>query len=195
LRIKNYPKPCNPEKEMRLHSHDLLAIGVDYQERLIPAIDNKETLIRDSRLLFSGLDLLGVPLVISRQYPKGLGDTVPEIREVTGKATVLDKTTFSCYQDEAIRKAVAATGRRHIVLSGTEAHVCVLQTAIDLREAGFQVVLVADCVGSRRPIDRDYALKRAAGEGVILVSYEQLLFELLAGASSPAFKALSALLK
>ncbi|MDR2075730.1 MAG: hydrolase [Desulfovibrio sp.] len=180
---------------MRLHIHDTLAIGVDYQERLIPAIQDKETLIRNSRLLFSGLEILGVPVVVSRQYPKGLGDTVPEIREVTVKATVLDKLSFSCYQDSAIKQTVDAAGRRTVVLSGTEAHVCVLQTAIDLREAGFRVVLVADCAGSRRSGDKEYGLRRAAGEGAILVSYEQLLFELLAGASSPGFKALSALLK
>jgi nicotinamidase-related amidase len=180
---------------MRLHAQDILAIGVDYQERLIPAIHDKETLIRNSRLLFSGLEILGIPVIISRQYPKGLGDTVAEIREVTAKATILEKMSFSCYQESAIRKAVDASGRRHVVLSGTEAHVCVLQTAIDLREAGFQVILVADCAGSRRPGDKEYGLRRIAGEGALLVSYEQLLFELLATAASPAFKAISSLLK
>jgi hypothetical protein len=180
---------------MRLRAQNVLAIGVDYQERLIPAINDKESLLRDSRILLSGLDLLEIPMILSRQYPKGLGDTVSEIRKVTAKATVMDKTTFSCYQNVAIKREVDATGRRQIVLCGVEAHVCVLQTAIDLREAGFQVALVADCLGSRRPGDKKYALKRAVAEGALLVSYEQLLFELLAGASSPAFKSLSALLK
>ena len=180
---------------MRLHAQDTLAIGVDFQERLIPAIHDKETLIRNSRLLFAGLEILEVPLVISRQYPRGLGETVPEIREVTAKATILEKMSFSCYQESAIKRVVDAAGRRNVVLAGTEAHVCVLQTAIDLRAAGFQVVLVADCVGSRRPGDKEYGLRRLAGEGALLVSYEQLLFELLATAASPAFKALSSLLK
>jgi hypothetical protein len=180
---------------MRLHAQDTLAIGVDFQERLIPAIHDKETLIRNSRLLFAGLDILEIPLVISRQYPKGLGETVPEIREVTAKATILEKMSFSCYRENAIKRVVDAAGRRNVVLAGTEAHVCVLQTAVDLRAAGFQVVLVADCVGSRRPADKEYGLRRIAGEGALLVSYEQLLFELLATAASPAFKAISSLLK
>jgi nicotinamidase-related amidase len=178
-----------------MHAQETLAIGIDYQERLIPAIHDKETLIRNSRLLFSGLEILEVPVIVSRQYPKGLGDTVPEIREVTGKATVRDKTSFSCYQDSTIRTMVHAAGRRNIVLSGTETHVCVLQTAVDLRADGFRVSIVADCAGSRKPDDKKYGLKRAAGEGVTLVTYEQLLFELLAGATSPAFKSLAALLK
>ncbi|MDR2162095.1 MAG: isochorismatase family protein, partial [Desulfovibrio sp.] len=127
---------------MRLSAHEVLAIGVDYQERLIPAIHDKESLLRNSRILFTGLDLLDVPILISRQYPKGLGDTVPEIREVAGKARTLDKITFSCYQPGALKEEVDASGRRTVILSGTETHVCVLQTAIDLLAAGFRVVFV-----------------------------------------------------
>jgi hypothetical protein len=183
------------ETGMRLHPKDILAVGIDYQERLIPAIHEKETLIRNSRLLFAGLNILEVPVLISRQYPKGLGDTVSEIREVTGTATILDKLSFSCYGDAAIRQAVDAAGRRNIVVAGTEAHVCVLQTVIDLGAAGYQVVYVVDCAGSRKPEDKKYALKRAAREGALLVTYEQLLFELLGSAASASFKTLSALLK
>jgi hypothetical protein len=180
---------------MKLHPKDILAIGIDYQERLIPAIHEKETLIRNSRLLFAGLNILEIPVLISRQYPKGLGDTVSEIREVTGAATILDKVSFSCYGDPAIKQAVDAAGRRTIVVAGTEAHVCVLQTVVDLEAAGYQVVYVVDCAGSRKPEDKKYALKRAAREGALLVTYEQLLFELLGSAASTSFKALSALLK
>lgn len=180
---------------MRICTENIAAIAIDYQERLIPAIHDNADVIRSSRILLAGLETLGVPVIVSRQYPKGLGDTVPEIKEVTGRATVLDKTAFSCFEDDGIKAAVEALGRKTIVLCGTEAHVCVLQTAVDLREAGYQVVYVVDCMGSRKERDKKYGLKRVKQEGGLLVTYEQLLFELIRGAGSPAFKDISKLVK
>ena len=180
---------------MRILAENAVAIGIDYQERLIPAINDNATVIRNSRILFAGLELLDVPVIVSRQYPKGLGDTVPEIREVTGKATVLDKTSFSCYADAGIRQHLENLGRTTVILGGTEAHVCVLQTAVDLIAAGYRVVYVTDCMGSRKADDKKHGIKRVAQEGALLVTYEQILFELLQGATAPAFKDISKLVK
>ena len=180
---------------MRILAENAIAIGIDYQERLIPAINENEAVIRNSRTLFSGLELLHVPVIVSRQYPKGLGDTVAEIREVTGNAAVLDKTSFSCYGDAGIRQALECSGRKTVILGGTEAHVCVLQTAVDLLAAGYKVAYVADCMGSRKPGDKKFGLKRAGQEGALLVTCEQILFELLGGAAAPAFKDISRLVK
>ena len=180
---------------MRMLTDNVIAIGIDYQERLIPAINENMTVIRNSCILFAGLELLRVPVIISRQYPKGLGDTIAEIREVTGNATVLDKTSFSCYGDADIRQALEGSGRKTAILGGVEAHVCVLQTAVDLRAAGYQVVYVVDCVGSRKAEDKEYGLKRAGQEGALLATYEQILFELLGGSTAPAFKDISRLVK
>ena len=180
---------------MRILAEHTVAIGIDYQERLIPAIDDNAAVIRNSRILFAGLELLNVPVIISRQYPKGLGDTGAEIKEVTGRATVLDKTSFSCYGDAGIKQALESLGRKTVILGGTEAHVCVLQTAVDLQAAGYRVVYVTDCVGSRKANDKKYGLKRVGQEGALLVTYEQLLFELLQGATAPAFKEISKLVK
>lgn len=186
--------PCAGDL-MRIFAEHTIAIGIDYQERLIPAINENSIVIRNSRILFSGLKLLQVPAIVSRQYPKGLGDTVAEIREVTDTAAVLDKTSFSCYGDAGIRQALEHSGRTTIILGGTEAHVCVLQTAVDLRAAGYQVIYVVDCMGSRTTEDKQYGLKRAAQEGALLVTYEQILFELLGSATAPAFKDISKLVK
>jgi nicotinamidase-related amidase len=180
---------------MKILAENAIAIGIDYQERLIPAIAESAAMIRNARILFSGLTALGVPLIISRQYPKGLGDTVAEIREVSGNAAVLDKTSFSCYGDAGIRQALEQSGRTTVILGGTEAHVCVLQTAVDLLAAGCRVVYVTDCMGSRKADDKRYGLKRAEQEGALLVTCEQLLFELLGGATAPAFKTISSLVK
>ena len=180
---------------MRILAEHAIAIGIDYQERLLPAINDNTAVIRNSCILFSGLESLRVPVIISRQYPKGLGDTVAEIRETTKNAAVLDKTSFSCCGDAGIRQALEQSGRKTVILGGTEAHVCVLQTAVDLRAAGYQVVYVTDCMGSRKAEDKKYGIKRAKQEGALLVTYEQILFELLGGASAPAFKDISRLVK
>ena len=180
---------------MRILPENTIAIGIDYQERLIPAINEHMAVIRNSRILFAGLELLHIPAIISRQYPKGLGDTVAEIREVTANATVLDKTSFSCHGDAGIRQALEASGRKTVILGGAEAHVCVLQTAVDLLAAGYQVVYVIDCAGSRKAEDKKYGLKRAGQEGALLVTCEQILFELLGGSTAPAFKDISKLVK
>ena len=180
---------------MRLLAEHTAAIAIDYQERLIPAIHDNSTVVHNSAILLAGLEALQVPVLVSRQYPKGLGDTVEPIKAVTQKATVLDKTAFSCYGDDTIKQAVERLGRKNIILCGTEAHVCVLQTALDLQAAGSQVVYAVDCVGSRKAQDKNYGIKRVAQEGALLVTYEQVLFELLQGAAAPAFKAISALVK
>ena len=180
---------------MRLNIQDALLLGIDFQEKLVPAMHDKEVLIKSSATLLQGLNLLQVPMIITRQYPKGLGDTVAPLREVTPNAQVHDKTTFSCYQDGATRKAIEAFKRKQIIICGTEAHVCVLQTTIDMLADGYQIYYVTDCMGSRRPHDKKFGIKRAALEGAMLTTYEGVLFELMGGAGSPVFKQVSQLIQ
>jgi nicotinamidase-related amidase len=176
---------------MRICAENTMTIVVDYQERLMPVINEKEEIIRNSVKLLTGLDILGVPCIVSQQYPKGLGETIPAIREVTSQAVYYDKTSFSCYGDTAIKDAINAQARRNVILCGVEAHICVLQTAIDLRDAGFQTILVTDCIGSRKADDKKYGIKRAMHEGVILATYESVLFELTSDAKNQAFKSIA----
>jgi nicotinamidase-related amidase len=180
---------------MRIHADTAVAVAVDYQERLMPAIHDASELIRSSRLLLSGLRELKVPVIISRQYPKGLGDTVPEIKDVTPDAVPCEKISFSCWGSEQFRDALQKLNRKNIVLCGVEAHVCVLQTAVDLLASGYGVLFTADCTGSRKKHDKKMGLKRAEREGALLVTGEQILFELLESAAAPAFKSISALLR
>ena len=180
---------------MRLKPENCLTLAIDYQERLVPPVEDRETLIKNSRILLEGLGVLGLPLIVSRQYPEKLGDSIPEIKEVTGPGLVLDKTDFSCYQDPALKEAIDRTGRKTVIICGVEAHICVLQTCVDLAEAGFQVVVPADCVGSRRGLDKKYGLKRLVQEGCLAATYESILFELTVGKSSSAFKDISRLVK
>ena len=180
---------------MKLIAHETMAMVIDYQERMMPVIADKEALLTRSRLLLAGLNLLHIPLLVTRQYPKGLGDTVPIIQEMTVGAPVLDKLCFGAYEEDHTKEAVQAMQRKNIIVCGVEAHICVLQTIISLQAEGFQTVLVEDCVGSRRKQDKETALKRAMQEGALITSSEAILFELLGVAGTDTFKYISRMVK
>ncbi len=180
---------------MRIRPEEAMAIVVDYQEKLIPVIHDFETVVKNSQILLEGLKELEVPMVISQQYTKGLGETIAPIRDVVGEAGTMEKTTFSLWQTEEIRRAITETGRKKVILCGVEAHICVLQTAIDLLAEEYEVYLVQDCIGSRKPNDKKFACKRAMQEGAWLTTYEAVLYELTMGAKNPHFKAISKLTK
>ena len=180
---------------MRIKPENTIAIAVDYQTKLVPAMNNIRELIHNSSILLKGLKALDVPVIITQQYTKGLGETVLDIRSAAGDCPVFDKITFSCFMDEAIKNAIYSSGRKTVLVCGIEAHVCVLQTVIDLIEEGYQVVLVSDCIDSRKPSDKEAALVRARQEGAIITSYEAILFELTQIAGNEKFKEISRLVK
>ncbi len=180
---------------MRLKAENTMAIVVDYQEKLMPVINENEQVIKNSVTLIKGLRELQVPIIVSQQYTKGLGETVEPIKEALGEFTPYEKKTFSLWATEEIKEAILAQDRKNVIICGAEAHICVLQTLIDLEENGFNVFLVVDCIGSRKPMDKKFGCKRAVKEGAFLTTYEATLYELTEGAHTPAFKAISKLTK
>lgn len=180
---------------MRIKAEDTMALIVDCQESLMKVMYQAEELERSVQILIRGLKALGIPMILTQQYTKGLGNSVPSVYEAAETKEYMDKISFSCYQDSEIAAAVDGSGRKNILICGIETHICVLQTCIDLKTAGYQPVLVADCVSSRRKSDRDIGLKRAVQEGVLLTSYEAILFELLEKAGGDTFKTISKLIK
>lgn len=170
---------------MRIIREKTAAVCVDYQERILPAMTDPETLLQNTVKLLKGLRVLGVPVYLTQQYTKGLGDTVAPIREAAGTSEHLEKLTFSAYPQL----------REKLLLRGIESHICVLQTAMDLKAHGYQPYLVADCLSSRKPADHRMALERAKQEGILLTTYEAILFELLAAAGTPDSKAIQKLIK
>lgn len=181
---------------MRILAEETMALIIDFQERLVPVINHSEELLRSSSILVKGLKALGIPMMVSQQYTKGIGMTVPAITEAVGEDfTYYDKVAFSCAEDDKLLEKIRETGKRNIILCGIEAHICVLQTAIDLIAMGYNVILVEDCIGSRRESDRTAAVRRAEAEGAIITSYESILFELTRVAKTEVFKIISGLIK
>lgn len=164
---------------------------IDFQEKLVPAVAGSKELMERVQRLLKGLKVLDVPMVVTQQYTKGLGMSVPEIWEASGKADYLDKITFSGLQ--AVETLIL--GKKYILVCGMEAHCCVLQTVIDLAGAGYIPVLVTDCIGSRREMDLRMAIKRAEQEGAILTTCEAVLFELLQEAGTEEFREILKVIK
>lgn len=180
---------------MRITPEDTLAICVDYQEKLMPAIFDGEAVLERAEILIKGLHALQVPVLVTQQYTKGLGKTVEPVHSALGEYVPFEKLTFGAYDDAGIKAAVDEYGRKTILVFGTETHICVLQTALGLREAGYHVVLVDDCCGSRKPTDRESAFRRAMSEGIAVCCSEAVLFELTAVAGTEVFKTISKLVK
>jgi nicotinamidase-related amidase len=168
---------------------------VDVQAKLIPAMAEPEETVRHCALLLQAAEVVGVPALMSEQYPQGLGPTVAGLADRFGAVGRHAKVEFSCLRNDAIRQTLEANGRRQVVVAGVEAHVCVLQTGLDLRAAGYEVFVVADAVSSRRPFSKATALSRLAAAGVNVVTAEMVVFEWAEKAGSPTFKTLSALVR
>ncbi len=182
-------------KRTRLLRENCVLVGIDYQERLVPAMSGKEELIDASVRLLKGFQILGLPVVMTQQYPKGLGQTIPEIKEANEDAVYIDKVAFSAWKEENFVKKIEELGRKVAVVVGIETHVCEQQTVLDMMDAGYTVYVAADCVASRKDSDRDTAIRFMQEAGAGVMSYEAILFELLETSKAPEFKAISALVK
>lgn len=186
---------------MRILAENTCCVVIDYQEKILPAMSEKEELLANSIKLLEGLAILNVPVMVTGQYTKGLGMNVPEIRAAAGTEIYFDKTSFSIYEDEAAKEALCGMKnsrgeqRKTVVICGIEAHVCVLQTVIDLKAAGYLPVLVEDCISSRKLHDKEIAVARARDEGAVITTCESLLFELTRAAGTDQFKLISKLVK
>lgn len=168
---------------------------IDIQEKLFPLMDRHEALLKKCSQLIEGLKILGVPLLVTEQYPKGLGSTIGEISSMTFSFPVVEKMAFSCCDEPAVLGNPALKNRKTVIVFGIEAHVCVLQTTIDLMDAGYQAVVVADCISSRNREDKQLAVERMRSEGAVITSCESILLELARVSGTDEFKAISRLIK
>lgn len=190
---------------IKIKREDSIFVGIDYQERIMPAMKNNEELEQTIVKLIKGCRILGVPVIVTQQYTRGLGETIPSVKqalteslgETVPEATFepIEKTSFSACGEPAFMEALENSGKKTVIIGGIETHVCVQQTVIDLLEKGYTVFVVNDCVSSRSNNDKKYSQRRMGDSGAIGTTYESVLFELLGGAKDPAFKQISALVK
>ena len=182
--------PRSPELMSR---GDTTLLVVDVQERLIAAMAEAKRIVWNIRRLIDGAKALGLPVVATEQYPKGLGPTVPELAERLGE--IPWKLRFSCGGCGKLFDDLQQQDVFRILVVGIEAHVCVAQTVFDLLAAGFRVYVAADAVGSRFSVDCDTALRRMESAGATLTTAEAALFEWCETAAAPEFKVISQLAK
>ena len=170
-------------------------LAVDYQEKLMPHIHGAGALLRKAALLLESAGILGVPVVLTEQYPKGLGKTVPEVAKLAVNSPPVEKTCFSCAGEPEFMRRFGSVARKQVVIMGVETHVCVAQTAVELAARGFQVFVAADACGSRRLEDAGLGLRRMESAGVVVTGAEAVVFEWLRRAGTEEFKRISALVK
>lgn len=180
---------------MRIKRENCLGLVVDIQERLFPVMAEREPFLTACQKLITGLQLLGIPVGVTQQYSKGLGPTIQEISSLIEPFQFIEKTSFSCLDEPAFATYLDASGKTNILVCGIESHVCVLQTAIDLKERGYEPVVIADCITSRSQAEKQIALQRFHLEGIRVSTAESILFELTRSAGAAEFKSISKLVK
>jgi nicotinamidase-related amidase len=180
---------------MRILKDNTAAVIIDIQEKLFPHMNNKDILEENTIKLINGLNTLNIPLIITEQYPKGLGTTTEKIKEQIKKGSYIDKISFSCCDEPNFMDKLNSLNKKFIILAGIETHVCVLQTAIDLISNNFLPVIIENCTSSRKALDKNTAIKRIYSEGAVISTYESLLFELCRFAGTEIFKKLSKIIK
>ncbi len=176
---------------MRILCEEAVALVIDYQEKLLPVMQEQDLLMDRSQILLRGLQILDVPMIITQQYTKGLGTTVASITEAVGKSDYVEKISFSAFAQ--VKEQLQ--GKKFVIVCGIESHICVQQTVIDLAAAGYVPVLVEDCISSRKLTDKNTAVERMRQEGAIVTTAESLLFELLREAGTEKSKKIQRLVK
>lgn len=172
-------------------------VVVDIQERLLPPIFNKDSLVKNAQLLIRLAKILSIPVLLSTQYNKGLGATVPDIASLLDEVHPIDKLEFSCFGSDPFRAAIKSLpGRRNtVLLCGMEAHICVMQTALGALNEGYLVHVASDAVSSRAEWNWRVGLDRMRAAGAVISSTEMMMYELLRCSGTAQFKELLPYLK
>lgn len=181
-----------------LKKEDSTLVVVDMQEKLMsamPEIESRLT-VKNVRILLDAARILGIPIHVTEQYPKGLGPTIGEIRESAGEEFhPIEKLVFSCARSDEFMGELKGLGRGSVILCGVETHVCVLQTAIDLVNDGYRVYVPADAVASRKELDWEKGIELMDKAGAVVGTTEAFLFQLLERAGTDEFKQISKLVR
>jgi nicotinamidase-related amidase len=178
-----------------LKKEETVLVVIDVQTMLWEVIFEKERVLSQNKKLIEAFKIFDLPIILTEQYPLGMGRTHPEILELLKETEKFEKLSFSCLKKDEFSQKLFSLKRKQIVLTGIESHICVLQTAYDLLEKNFSVFIPYDGVSSRKKTDWENALQRLQKEGVIIGSVESFIFELLESADTPLFRKILKIVK
>ena len=175
-----------------LEAEQCALVVVDIQEKLLPPIFNKETMVKNAQLLIRLAKILSIPAMVTTQYSKGLGPTVPEIASLLAEVRSIDKLEFSCFGSDQFRSGLKKLpgNRNTVLLCGMEAHICVTQTALGALNDGYLVHVASDAIGARSEWNWRIGLDRMRTAGAVISSTEMMMYELLRCSGTPQFKEL-----
>ncbi|MDO5707529.1 MAG: isochorismatase family protein [Andreesenia angusta] len=178
-----------------LDREEVLLLIIDIQGRLLPAMKHREDVVKNTNILINSANILEIPMIVTEQYPEGLGNTVEEIKENFNYNTiVLEKMNFSAYCDD-IKEAIINKQKKKIIISGIESHICVFQTARDLLRDGYEVYIALDAISSRSEVNYNNSLDLFKDMGAIVMNTEAILFNILQTAGTEEFKKISKIIK
>lgn len=177
------------------NADDSILLVIDPQEKLVKMIHNREEVEKNIQMLLRFASIYGLPVVLTEHYPKGLGYTVENIKEHLPEYKPVQKRIFSCFGVPEFSEALEATGRKRLLVTGIETHVCVGQTVLDAINGGYQALVIADAVGTRFPRDHEIALERMRQAGAVITTTEAVMYEIAVRADGEEFKNLLELVK
>jgi nicotinamidase-related amidase len=163
-------------------------VVIDVQEKLFTHMAEKQKLVENLAKLIQFAGIMKIPIIVTEQYPKGLGQTIAEVKKLVPHVTLVEKVEFSCFGSTGFKEALANLEAKTLIIVGIEAHICVTQTAIDGRQTGYRICVVEDAISSRNLGDKAAAIERMRQNGVTIVTSEMLIYEILKKAGTREFK-------
>lgn len=179
-----------------LNTEDSLLVIIDIQEKLVNAVPDGKEIVSNFEKIAHCADILNIPTIVTEQYPKGLGQTVKDLKDSISEGTfTVEKTYFSAMRENDFKNGISSLGRKQIILGGIETHICVLQTAYDLIKEGYEVYILKDCTSSRNPSDNETGIELLKQYGAKVTRSEIAIFEWLKSSKNPHFKEIQTLIK
>lgn len=178
-----------------LNKDNAVFVCIDFQEKLVLAMKEKEELIDSANRMIKCMDILEIPMIFTQQYTKGIGETVPQIKDEVKDFSYIEKDTFDCLLTEEFKKEIMKQKGKTLIIAGVEAHICVEQTVLSLLKEGFNVIILADCIASRNPKNKDYSIRLMERAGGNIDTYESLIYKVLGSSRHLKFKEISKIVK
>jgi len=178
-----------------LTSKMTVLVVVDVQEKLLPYVADKENVTKNLQMLIKFAHIMDIPIVLTEHYPKGLGRTVPEIKEVLKEYKPIEKVIFSCFGSDEFKTRLKELGAKTLMLTGIESHICVEQTALDAMNSGYEVHVISDAIASRTPRNLEIGIEKMRQFGAVISSTEMAMYEIMERADTKEFKEVLSLVK